>query len=58
MNLTFYGEYLAMDFNAEPTNPCELIGTSLPMARKASTDNISLFSLTRNQKGAATRVSG
>lgn len=23
--LTFYGEYLAMDFNASPQNPCELI---------------------------------
>ncbi len=25
MNLTFYGEYLAMDFNASPKHPCELI---------------------------------
>ncbi|MDX1284713.1 MAG: hypothetical protein R3182_06865, partial [Draconibacterium sp.] len=24
-NLTFYGEYLAMDFNASQNNPCELI---------------------------------
>ncbi len=24
-NLTFYGEYIAMDFNAEQKNPCELI---------------------------------
>ena len=24
-NLTFYGEYLAMDFNANPQHPCELI---------------------------------
>jgi len=23
--LTFYGEYLAMDFNASPKNPCELV---------------------------------
>ncbi len=23
--LTFYGEYLAMDFNADPKNPCELM---------------------------------
>lgn len=25
MNLTFYGEYIAMDFNARQENPCELI---------------------------------
>jgi hypothetical protein len=25
MNLTFYGEYMAMDFNAQRNNPCELI---------------------------------
>ncbi|MCK3682835.1 hypothetical protein [Maribellus sp. YY47] len=24
-NLTFYGEYMAMDFNASPEHPCELI---------------------------------